>query len=339
MEDDNKPKDSKQYRDELALKNLEELEKLRGEIEGFGEKREEGRTTDKWLTLAKGLLDASANYSAANPYSDRNQVIKSEMPTNIGTQQAMENRQDLLDRMKLAQAQAKDLAWQNIQLRNLEQRDKKLTADTKKKDSKPTAGIQQLDKDFAKDYSKFKLGGGYASLDKSLEQLKGVVKQLKKPDSDLTGNWYEKILPQGTSDYIRRVTDETGQDAKDIVEQVIQQSLRQTLGAQFTEKEAARLIERSYNPALAPEKNAERLEATIKEIETMAREKEKAGKYFEKNKTLDGYKPQGKSVQQPSQSPTKTYTQDMLKRAADKSFGGDVKRAEEYYKSKGFTKR
>lgn len=180
---------------------------------------------------------------------------------------------------------------EKIQLETAKERLKQLKEKPKikeeiKKEKPLTKGQEALDRAFAKEYSDYVAAGGYASVQKNLQDLNKVVERLEKDDK-VTGTLREKIFP---SDYVRSLVNEEAQDLKDTVERVIQQSLRQTLGAQFTEKEATRLIERSYNPRLSDEKNIERLKQTIKEIQNMAEAKQKAADYFEEKGTLTGYK-------------------------------------------------
>ena len=73
------------------------------------------------------------------------------------------------------------------------------------------------------------------------------------------------------------------------VESVIQQSLRETLGAQFTEKEAERLIKRSFNTSLSEEENAKRLGTTIRALEGGMQAKDDAARFFDENGTLKGF--------------------------------------------------
>ncbi len=267
---------------------LKELDKLREEREG-------SQSKDAWLQLAKGLLDASAYYSAANPYSSKNKVMKTEMPTDIGSKQLETRRKELMDLLARTQAsedRAEDRLFRQGQMdlsrERLEESKKARQAKATETKKSPSKGVEQLDKEFAKNYQEFRFGGGYAGVKKNLDQLKDVVGKLKQK-GDITGTWSEKFLPESVADRLRAVGREDAQDVKDTVEQVIQQSLRQTLGAQFTEKEASRLIERSYNPKLSDEKNIERLEKTIEQLDQMAREKDEAGRYFEKQGTLEGY--------------------------------------------------
>lgn len=182
------------------------------------------------------------------------------------------------DSMTPYQKQSLDLRKQELDIKK---------KDKSKKDTKASEAVEAVDKAYAKDYNDYILQGGYASLDKNIKILEDAQKKLKDPDGpNLTGAGLG-LVP----DFIRRFTAPESIAVRDRVESVIQQSLRQILGAQFTEKEAERLIQRSYNEGLDEKENAKRLKETIGELRTMADAKEEAAKYFEEKGTLEGFKP------------------------------------------------
>lgn len=298
---------------------VSELEALRSEMEDLESKRKMAQLSDMISKFGQGLSNAASYYSAANPYGKPADPIMNKIDTDSGMRNFKEEREDLMRRVQQAQQSARQRAQDAYKMQELEERreNRKLKRDLaekqygqkkKEKETKLTEGQKALDKQFAKEHATYSLGGGYASVKKNLSQLENVVDQLEK-DPTLTGGVLEKVLPAGVADYQRTLFDEEAQDVKDIVEQVIQQSLRQTLGAQFTEKEAARLIERSYNPRLSADKNIARLKETIKEIDQMAKEKESAGKYFEENGTLQGYK-SNKNTESKKSNEVKRMTKD-----------------------------
>jgi len=86
------------------------------------------------------------------------------------------------------------------------------------------------------------------------------------------------------------VIDPKGVNVQEQIEEVVQRNLREVLGAQFTEKEGARLISRAYNPQLGPAYNVPRLRRLFSQMEQAAKAKEAMADYFEKNETLMGYK-------------------------------------------------
>lgn len=150
---------------------------------------------------------------------------------------------------------------------------------------KPTAGQEATDKKFGEEYQEFATGG-FADAEKNLTQIKEITQRLKNGEP-LTGN-LTQFIP---SDSMQAFIDPTAVDAKEQVEDVVQRNLRLLLGAQFTQKEGERLIARSYNPQLSPEKNAVRLERLSKAMEKALTAKKEAAAYFEENNgTLAGFK-------------------------------------------------
>ena len=90
-------------------------------------------------------------------------------------------------------------------------------------------------------------------------------------------------------DFVRAILNPTAQDAKDRVEQVVQRSLKETLGAQFAQAEGDRLIARAYNPSLPPQTNAARLRALFTQLEAVNQQKLAMRQYFNEKGTLQGF--------------------------------------------------
>jgi hypothetical protein len=161
-----------------------------------------------------------------------------------------------------------------------------------------TPGQKKADEAFGKDYVEFRANGGYADVDKQLTQLDGVLKDLESGKKNLTGPVLGSM-----PDAITAVTNPEAVSARQRVEEVIQRSLRTTLGAQFTQKEGEALIARAYNPRLGEAENASRLRSLIKQIKTMAQQKQSASDYFEKNGTIAGFKGGDQQSQAATASP------------------------------------
>lgn len=166
-------------------------------------------------------------------------------------------------------------------------RDKFEYEKTKKEDKpkKLSKGQEALDRNFAKSYEEYVGRGGASSVQKNIEQLEEAGKMLEQSDSlsgPIVGNlpkvFRDTFLPESSS-------------VQEAIEEVVQTNLRLILGAQFTEKEAEKLIERAYNPKLPEAENKKRLNRLIEQIKDAAKEKERAIKYFEDNDgTLAGFK-------------------------------------------------
>lgn len=128
----------------------------------------------------------------------------------------------------------------------------------------------------------------------------GQANQLRAIASELQGTAQDKVpatgpiagltasmLPNAVGSMIMPQSTKLRQDA----ERIIQNSLRATLGAQFTEKEGIRFLERAYNPSLPVADNVKRLTDIADELEMVATNKEAAVEYMKKNGTLEGFKP------------------------------------------------
>lgn len=139
-----------------------------------------------------------------------------------------------------------------------------------------------VDNKYATDYLEW-VQSGEPDAAKSLNELESVVAQLERGDP-ITGG-FTGAMPKWARDFVNQPS----ADAQDLVEQTVQRSLRAILGAQFTEKEGARLIERAYNPRLAPGVNAVRVGRLLSMLRAAYNNKEAARQYYEANGTLQGF--------------------------------------------------
>lgn len=147
-----------------------------------------------------------------------------------------------------------------------------------------TEGQKAVDQEFAKDYVAYTAAGGFADVRKQLNQLKGVTAKLKS-GQNLTGPVIGRV-----PDMIGAWTNPGAIATREAVGEVVQRSLRQVLGAQFTEKEGERLIARAYNPALPEIENRKRVARLRIQLTQAAQAKDQAVRYFEKHGTLKGWK-------------------------------------------------
>jgi hypothetical protein len=142
-----------------------------------------------------------------------------------------------------------------------------------------------VDREFAKEYQKFVLSGGYGDANKGLEQLKEVSSALKT-NKNLTGP-----LIGMTPDSALKMVNPKALSVRETIEEVVQRNLREVLGAQFTEKEGERLIARAYNPSLPAAENAKRVDRLIKQVQTVIEAKTKAARHYEQYGSMGNYKP------------------------------------------------
>jgi hypothetical protein len=202
-------------------------------------------------------------------------------------------------------------------------------------EAKPTPLQVKSDEAFAKDYIAWKQGGGVNTV-KNTAQIGSVLQQLEE-GKPLTGPLIG-IQP----DIVLAVTNPNAVDARQRVEQVAQESLRAILGAQFTQKEGEAFIARVYNPSLKPEKNASRLRALFKQLETAAAQKQAMVDYADEKGTVAGFKGKVPTIQdfydaideKPSRSETTPPTVVRMPNGASYSFP-DAEAAANFRKAAG----
>lgn len=155
-----------------------------------------------------------------------------------------------------------------------------------KKDKAKQHGTEVLDKAYAPKYVEFKLQD-QSSMTKSFAQLQDVQNLLAQPGVKLTGPW-QGMVPDSLKAFFpagqRAIT------ARELTEEVIQQSLRQILGAQFTQKEGESLMARTFNDKVSPEENMLRGQRFMQQIAEAYQDQASAAQYFEENGTLGGFK-------------------------------------------------
>lgn len=154
-----------------------------------------------------------------------------------------------------------------------------------------TAADLERDKKLINELKSFETNE-FSGITKNISQLDSAINALKTAeDGELTGKKVGLAYDTGTLDYINP----QAKSALEAVQEVVQQNLRLVLGAQFTEREGARLIERAYNPRLSHAENIARLERLKKQILDSYNQKKDMLDYYNKEGTFKGY--QGPAIQ------------------------------------------
>lgn len=148
---------------------------------------------------------------------------------------------------------------------------------------KVPAGLEAMNKKFGEEYLDIDLVGLGEARNRAAK-IKTVLDKLEAGEQ-LTGPLLGVI-----GEFGRSVFAPTSQQAKDLVESVVQTSLREILGGQFAQQEGKELIKRSYNINLPPEQNAARLRALFAQLDAAAQAKAGMAEYFKENNfSLAGY--------------------------------------------------
>lgn len=159
---------------------------------------------------------------------------------------------------------------------------------------KGTPAEQAIDKKYAEQYADYVLGGGKAQAEANLAKVSKAATDVVEKDA--SGGFLQK-LPFGND--LTRVFQPEKAAVRQDVESVVMSNLRQALGPQFTEKEGAKVLQTTFDPALPPKIIQERLNALSSVLAQQNAAKEQAAEYLMKNKTMRGYKgPQPLSLDQ-----------------------------------------
>jgi hypothetical protein len=149
-------------------------------------------------------------------------------------------------------------------------------------EQKPSVGREAVDKAYAEDYLQWQRVGRSQAFT-NLAAIGGVLGQLERGEK-LSGPAIG-IAPN----FILALTNPEATDARETVQGVVQQNLREILGGQFAQQEAQQLLDRAFNPSLDPSINARRLRRLYNQMEIAAKQRDSMANYFDKNESLRGY--------------------------------------------------
>ena len=145
-------------------------------------------------------------------------------------------------------------------------------------------GFQALNYAAAKGVYDWTGAGGFAQVKENIDKLDDVITTLKENDN-ITGSVVGNIPAA-----FRVFINPESVAVQDDINSIVFQSLRATLGAQFTENEGRKLIEASFNVKLSEEVNIKRLERLKEKLLNMAQSKQSAADYFYANNgSMEGY--------------------------------------------------
>jgi len=136
--------------------------------------------------------------------------------------------------------------------------------------------------------------GGQSDWQKNQQQINNIADILDSPEGeDLTG-YLLGITPK----WVLEGFNPEAVDAQELVEEVVQRNLRIVLGAQFTEKEGERLIQRAYNRKLPASMNAARVRRLSQLLEGRAQQMQSLNEHVQQNRTAAGWNGTLVSVEQ-----------------------------------------
>lgn len=120
---------------------------------------------------------------------------------------------------------------------------------------------------------------------KKIRDLKKAVDVLRS-GKQLTGPVFNQL-----PDFVRNVVNPESTAVRQSVEKVVQDTMRQTLGAQFTQKEGENVLQRTYNADLPEELVLDAVSRELIGLQELAASKEAMVRHYEQFGTVKGYKP------------------------------------------------
>jgi hypothetical protein len=167
----------------------------------------------------------------------------------------------------------------------------------KSKEKSLSKGQEAIDINYGKEYADF-LGRGGASVAagqlKNLADARNIITDAIANKKDITGSVASFVTSDNMPKWLGGFAAPETVTVQDMINSVAQSNLRNTLGAQFAQKEGEGVLQRVFNPALSPQENLRRLDMMASSIESASKAKEAEAKYFKENDTLAGY--EGPSV-------------------------------------------
>ena len=147
-----------------------------------------------------------------------------------------------------------------------------------------SVGEEAVDRAYAADHIKWEQQGrgNYAKMEFELNDALNALEN----EENITGKVVGSVLNTTGGE----LTYPRAKAVQDYVLTTVQKSLRETLGAQFTEIEGKMLMDRAYNPLLSQAENAKRVRRLLGEIKSAKQSKEAMARYWkENNGSLVGY--------------------------------------------------
>ena len=146
-------------------------------------------------------------------------------------------------------------------------------------------GQKKVDEKFADDYVQW-TSGDRARSEMGLSTMGNVIRDLKAGKT-LSGPILA-LVPDALLAFSS--TGAASVKAREDIERIVQEDLRATLGAQFTEKEGTGFLKRVFNPSLSGPQLLDRLERLYRQMDVARQQRDAMAEYFEANGTLRDYK-------------------------------------------------
>ena len=268
--------------------------------EDLAEERRNKRIMDALAMMNRGFGQAAAGYAGGNIAQLKADNTASEMLEKMGAEKVSDaqaklkaKREKLLEDSKRFREDAElKIKQGELKLKQDEMNAKQATAAST---LKLTPAQMQADKAYGKEYQKWATAGGREMFAQKLQELDDVQAELLKGEV-MTSGPIAGNLP--------RILNRKAADMKDKMDRIIVDTLRPTLGAQFTQQEGEAIKKLSYDPTAEQDSNLKKIEALKQQLLTKMNQNDMVASHYEDKGTLSDFKPtqQAKEQQSPPSS-------------------------------------
>ncbi|MGV2141214.1 hypothetical protein ACQZ45_24825 [Agrobacterium sp. 16-2014-1-2a] len=146
-----------------------------------------------------------------------------------------------------------------------------------------TKGEEKRDEEFGKNYET--TANDYNRNQVQIAQLDETIRIL-----ETTPNASGNIVLENAPAFLKPYINTDGTIAREKTYEVVQGTLRQVLGAQFTEREGEMIMARAFNPNLPVDENVKRVRALAEMLKSNSQQNINKLNYFDQNGTLKGFR-------------------------------------------------
>jgi hypothetical protein len=304
---DNSPKELDPLEQYKAMMKLEDERQQAGKDE-LANALQQRDMTNAIAQISRGISQAGAAYGGGSltqlkadttgadalekTGEQRVNDIKEKMKNATESEKRILEKQLTLAQMqKLRDDKANDKAKLGIEERKLGLEQQKINIDKAKSEAETkrkslvlnlTKAQETADKDYAKKYTQWATAGGRETLQSKLDELADVKKQLLKGDimtsGPIVGNMPRVLAPEAAA-----ITDK--------MNSIIVDTLRPTLGAQFTAQEGEAIKKLSYDPQMEQKYNIPKIDILMKKLADKIQANDKLANEYENTGTISHLKP------------------------------------------------
>jgi hypothetical protein len=147
-------------------------------------------------------------------------------------------------------------------------------------------GEIKTDQDAATEINEWKTTGGPNAI-KAMTQVNKALDLLR--NNNITG-FRQGIIDKTLPSYLSALYNPDGTIAKSAIRETIAQTLRETLGAQFTQQEGENLMERAFDSSLDESENIRRAQLLLDQVNQIAINKQSRAEWWDKHQSsMRGY--------------------------------------------------